>query len=328
MDPAARLAGLLDDYSLEMTGKDVAELSAARELLPAGARVNITFLGGEDVRLRLAAAAAVKAYGLTPVPHISARRLSSRRELADFLEALRLVRVAADNVFVAGGDPDQPQGPFADSRSVIDSGLLEDHGVRRVSIAGYPEGHPGIPGDVLWPTLTGKLAALDSRGLAAEVITQFGFDADPVLDWIAAVRERGFDVPIRVGVPGPAGVRRLLRFATRFGVGTSAGLAQRYGADLLATAGPDAFLRALATDYHPDRHGRVKLHFYTFGGLRATTEWIRDFRSETMELAVQSGSCGSRAAGDIDDERRSEHAQRSHHREPGHPEPGADRLPS
>ena len=272
--PAELLAG----YSLEMTGKDVGELAAARGLIDVGTRVNITFLGGEDRGLRLAAAAAVKAYGFTPVPHISARRLASHVALEEFLRELERVG-AVDNVFVAGGDPDVPLGPFGDSLSVIESGLLETYGVRRVSITGYPEGHPGIPDHVLWPALAAKLAALRNRGLAAEIVTQFGFDADPVLDWIAAVRERGIDIPIRVGVPGPAGVRRLLRYAARFGVGTGATLARWYGADLLATAGPDPFLRALATDYHLHQHGRVHLHFYTFGGLRATTRWISDFRT-------------------------------------------------
>ena len=270
---AGKLAALLTDASLEMTGKDVGELAAVRELLPAGTRVNITALAGEDLDLRLAAARAVKAYGMTPVPHLSARRLTSSAELEGTLAALRDAGVSG-NLFIAGGDPDQPRGPFPDSLSVITSGRLETHGVRRVSVTGYPEGHPGIPDHVLWPTLTDKLAALEARGLAAEVITQFGFDADPVLDWIAAVRERGLTVKVRVGVPGPAGVTRLLRFAGRLGVSTGAALARRYGADLLATAGPDRFLEALATDYHPERHGPVGLHFYTFGGLRATARWI------------------------------------------------------
>ncbi len=82
-------------------------------------------------------------------------------------------------------------------------------------------------------------------------------------------------------MPGPAGIRKLLRFAARFGVGTSASIARKYGlslTNLMGTAGPDKFLRALATDYHPDRHGEVKLHFYPFGGLRATSEWLADFR--------------------------------------------------
>ncbi|WP_245665095.1 hypothetical protein [Actinoplanes subtropicus] len=92
---------------------------------------------------------------------------------------------------------------------------------------------------------------------------------------------KGIDLPVRIGLPGPAGIRKLLRFAARFGVGTSASIARKYGlslTNLMGTAGPDKFLRALATDYHPDRHGEVKLHFYPFGGLRATSEWLADFR--------------------------------------------------
>jgi methylenetetrahydrofolate reductase (NADPH) len=134
---------------------------------------------------------------------------------------------------------------------------------------------------VLWSALEAKVAALASHGLPGSVITQFGFDVDPVLTWIEAVRERGISLPIRVGVPGPAGVRRLLTYAARFGVGTSAGIARKYGfsiTNLMGTAGPDRFIRSLADAYDPRRHGEVKLHFYTFGGLKATADWIAEFR--------------------------------------------------
>jgi methylenetetrahydrofolate reductase (NADPH) len=275
-----RLTELLQDFSLEMTGKDIEELESAN--IPAGTRINVTFLGNEDLAMRVAAARAVKRRGCTPVPHVSARRLTSEKALADFLSALRS-EAAAEEIFVVGGDPGQPHGPYADALSVIRSGLLEAHGVRRVSITGYPEGHPGIPGHVLWPALADKHAALREKNLTGDVITQFGFDADPVLDWIEQVRELGITGPIRIGVPGPAGVRRLLRFATRFGVGTSASIAKKYGlslTNLMGTAGPDRFLHTLAGDYHPARHGEVKLHFYTFGGLRATADWITNFRKE------------------------------------------------
>ncbi|WP_432838469.1 methylenetetrahydrofolate reductase [Dactylosporangium sp. CA-092794] len=271
---------LLDGFSLEMTGRDTGEVGAIRDIVPPGTRINVTFLGGEDLTLRRSAARAVKAAGFVPVPHISARRLASPAALSEHLATL-----AADGtveyVFVVGGDPATPHGPYSDALSVIESGLLQAHGVRRVSIAGYPEGHPDIPPAALWSALTGKSAALRRTGLAGEVITQFGFDVDPVLDWIEDVRGLGIDAPVRIGVPGPAGVHRLLRFAGRFGVGTSASIARKYGlslTNLMGTAGPDRFLRALATDYHPDRHGVVKVHFYTFGGLRATSQWIADFR--------------------------------------------------
>ena len=279
---AANLDLLLRDFSLEMTGKDVDELAAARSVIPAGTRINVTFLGHEDLPMRRAAARMVKTAGFLPVPHVSARRLDSPEALATFLTGLR-ADGTADRIFAVGGDPGKPHGPYGDALSVIESGVLEEFGVRQVSIAGYPEGHPDIPDDVLWPALEAKYAALTARGMAGEIITQFGFDADPVLDWIARVRERGIAMPVRVGVPGPAGVRRLLRYAARFGVGTSASIAKKYGlsiTNLMGTAGPDNFLRALATDYHPDQHGQVKLHFYTFGGLRATSEWIADFRTD------------------------------------------------
>ncbi|NYH79103.1 hypothetical protein FHR84_002437 [Actinopolyspora biskrensis] len=74
----------------------------------------------------------------------------------------------------------------------------------------------------------------------------------------------------------------LLRYAARFGVGTSAGIARKYGlslmTNLMGTAGPDRFLHTLARNYDVRRHGEIELHFYTFGGLRATADWVTEFR--------------------------------------------------
>jgi methylenetetrahydrofolate reductase (NADPH) len=269
----------MQDFSLEMTGKDIAKLQEASALIPAGTRINVTYLGNEDLELRLAAARAVKELGFVPVPHISARRLPSQAVLEQFLTALQAHGVS-DSVFIVGGDPTTPEGPYADSLTVIQTGLLERYGVRHVGISGYPDGHPSIDHPVLWSALDDKVAALKGQGMPAGVITQFGFDVDPVLTWVEAVRERGIDTPIRIGVPGPAGVKRLLAYASRFGVGTGRSIAKKYGlslTNLMGTAGPDRFIRALADGYDEERHGELRLHFYTFGGLRATSEWITDF---------------------------------------------------
>ncbi|MCS0600019.1 methylenetetrahydrofolate reductase [Streptomyces sp. LP11] len=263
-----------------MTGKDVPRLEEARALVPDGTRVNITFLAGEDLTTRLAAARAVRRLGLVPVPHISARRLPSRSALEEFLAGLA-ADGTAENVFLVGGDPARPEGPYPDALALLRTGLLPGYGVRHVGISGYPEGHPAIAGPALWSALTGKAAAIDAGGFGGDVITQFGFDVDPVLSWLEAVRARGVRLPVRVGVPGPAGVRRLLGYAGRFGVATSASVARKYGfslTNLMGTTGPDRFLRELADRYDPARHGRVKVHFYTFGGLRATADWVTRFR--------------------------------------------------
>ncbi|MEU9478781.1 methylenetetrahydrofolate reductase [Streptomyces sp. NPDC048191] len=273
-------AALLDDFSLEMTGKDVSRLEEAQGSIPPGTRINITFLAGEDLGMRLTAARAVKRLGFVPVPHISARRLPSRAALEEFLSGLA-EDGTAENVFVVGGDPARPEGPYEDALTVLRTGLLQRHGVRHIGISGYPEGHPAITDGTLWSALIDKAAAIGAHRLGGDVITQFGFDVDPVLSWLEAARSRGVHLPVRIGVPGPAGVRRLLGHATRFGVATSASVARKYGfslTNLMGTTGPDRFLHALARRYDPERHGVVKVHFYTFGGLRPTAEWVARFR--------------------------------------------------
>jgi methylenetetrahydrofolate reductase (NADPH) len=166
--------------------------------------------------------------------------------------------------------------------SVIGSGLLEACGVRQVSVAGYPGGHPVVADDVLWRTLAAKDTALEQRGLAGSVITQFEFDPNLVLSWLADLRLRGVSLPVAVGVPGPASSRRLLGYASRCGVTVSPDVAREYGLSLSdpgRPAEPDRFVRALASGYDRQLHGEVRLHFFTFGGLAATAEWVSHFLS-------------------------------------------------
>lgn len=275
---------VLDGFSLEMTGRDVAELNEAAALLPARTRVNITYLASETMRERVDAARAVRRHGFVAVPHIAARRMRSPAELGEFLAALGEAG-GLDEVFVVGGDPTTPAGPFTDSLSVLCSGMLQEAGVRRVSVAGYPEGHPHISVDTLAEAMQAKVALLAEQGLVPAVITQFGFDVQPVLDWIGALRQRGIEAQVRVGVPGPVGIKRLLSYARRFGVASSAGITRKYGfslANLMGTAGPDAFVSALAEGLDPAVHGDVRTHFYAFGGLTATSAWARDFTARTV----------------------------------------------
>jgi len=278
-NPQAALE-LLTGYSLEMTGKDVPALLAARDSIPAGTKVNVTFLGNEDLEMRVSAAKAVRELGFVPVPHISARRLASRAQLEEFLSRLQDVG-ATEHVFVVGGDPTTPEGPYEDSYDVIRTGLLLDYGVKEISIAGYPEGHPDISDEVLWRALDEKTLSLVQQGLDATILTQFAFDTDPVVKWIEAVRERGIGSTIRIGTPGPAGIKRLLGFARRFGIGANAMIVKKYGfslTNLMGTAGPDTFVTDLSAMLAEDaKSGTVKLHFYTFGGLLATADWAREY---------------------------------------------------
>jgi methylenetetrahydrofolate reductase (NADPH) len=267
---------------MEMTGKDVEKVENAASVIPAGTRINVTFLENEDLAMRVNAAAAVKRLGFTPVPHISARRLKSQEMLEEYLTALRDIG-AAENVLIIGGDPTQPMGPYEESLTVIESGLLQKYGVKHISMGGHPSGDPNIPAEVLMPAIEKKSAALAQLEIPGTIITQVDFDVDRVLAWIADVREHGVTLPIRVGAPGPASVKLLLGFASRLGISTSTTIAKKYGlsvTNLLGKAGPDKFIRDLQAGLDPGKHGEVKLHFYTFGGFKTSAEWIANFRQE------------------------------------------------
>ena len=283
MSPAASDAAietLMDDFSLEMTGKDVDALREAAPSIAPGTRINVTFLGNEDLDMRVTAAQAVKELGFIPVPHISARRIESEDELREFMQALRDVD-AAKHIFAVGGDPSEPMGPYASSLEMIQSGVFADYGVEEISIAGYPEGHPYSSDEAFLRETQDKLASLDNQGMSSSIITQFGFDIDPVANWLNTLAGENITVPVRIGVPGPAGIRRLLKYAKRFGVGASAGIAMKYGfslTNLVGTAGPDKFLKELAEEtQEAGFQGDVNVHFYTFGGVARTAEWAQDF---------------------------------------------------
>jgi methylenetetrahydrofolate reductase (NADPH) len=124
-----------------------------------------------------------------------------------------------------------------------------------------------------------KIAALRERGITPLVVTQFAFDDEAILAWLKEMRERGIDVPVRLGVPGPAGIKRLLGFAKRCGVGASANVMKKYGVsltNLIGSAGPDKLVAALEKGLG-EEHGRVRLHFYPFGALTASAEWINAY---------------------------------------------------
>lgn len=270
---------LIDGHSLETTAKDVQGLDQAKALLAPGTDISVTFLPGEDRAARVAMARAIRKAGFTPIPHISARRIGTQAELEAFLDDLAS-EATVGAAFVVAGDL-HSQGAFPDSLAVINSGSLSRYGIGRVGIAGYPEGHPDIPQPALWKALKRKAESLLERGHSYEIVTQFSFDSDAILNWLQRLREERITAPVKIGIPGPASVRSLLKFAARCGVGVSTRVLAKYGlslAQILHQAGPDALICDLGSKLHPDVHGAVKLHLYPFGGLLKTAQWAQRFR--------------------------------------------------
>jgi methylenetetrahydrofolate reductase (NADPH) len=270
---------MVDGYSLEMTAKEIEGLREAAPLIRPHTQIAVTFLPGEEMEQRVAAAVAVRELGFEPIVHISARRIESEEVLDKYLGDIT-TKAGVKRIFLIAGDPPEPEGPYSDSLQVIETGLLEKHGITIVGIGGHPEGHPNNTPAELWDWMERKLTALRARGMVPLVVTQFAFDDDAIVAWIKEMRTRGIDVPVRLGVPGPAGIKRLLGFAKRCGVGASASVMKKYGislTNLIGSAGPDKLVNSLDRKLSDDEHGRVRLHFYPFGALTPAAEWINQY---------------------------------------------------
>ncbi len=272
---------MVDGYSLEMTAKEIEGLKEAAPLIRPGTQIAVTFLPGEEMSQRVDAAVLVRDLGFEPIVHLSARRFTSEVELDQYLGDIT-TKAGVKRVFIIAGDPPEPEGPFQDSLQIIETGLLEKHGIEIVGIGGHPEGHPNVSKPDLWVWMENKIAALRARGLTPLVVTQFAFDDEAIVEWLKEMRARGIDVPVRIGVPGPAGIKRLLGFAKRCGVGASASVMKKYGislTNLIGSAGPDKLVDSLDRGITPEL-GRVRLHFYPFGALTASAEWINKYAAK------------------------------------------------
>ena len=274
--------GITDGFSLEITAKDVAALTKAAPQIPPATPIAVTFLPGETVEARITATKAVRSLGFEPMPHFSARRLTSSEEFKAYLQQATQ-EAGVKRCFVIAGDTPEPAGPFSDSSSLIATGEFERAGITAIGIGGHPDGHPNMTPEECWAVLEKKRRDIESRGMAPLIVTQFGFDPDAVLGWLKELRARGIDCPVRIGVPGPASITTLVRFAARCGVSATSSVMSKYGVSLtklIGTAGPDKLVDEIAAKV-AESHGAMRLHFYPFGGLERTVAWIRDYAAKS-----------------------------------------------
>ena len=279
------IAEMLRGYSIEVNPGESKIVDAAPDRLDKGTDVFLTWIPGTDPMTIVPAAAKLRKGGLFPTPHIGARHVESTAQLSEL--AARLVDAGVDRVLIIAGDRDKPAGPYDSSLAVMQGGLLQKAGIVRVSVGGFPEGNPNIPDPVLAEALTAKVNFARNAGLQLTIVTQFCFDAEPIVGWLRRVRSQGIDVPIRVGMAGPAGLIALTRYAMRCGVGNSIKVLTEKPAfaKLLIDKGPEPIIREVAAGIGPGGGaglplGVAGLHFFVFGGFNKTVDWINATRSQ------------------------------------------------
>ena len=273
---------LLRKYSIELNPGDRKTVEMAAERLDPGTEVSLAWIPGSNPMDMIAPAATLKRAGHLPVPHVAARHTESINQLERL--AGRLRDAGVDRILIIGGDRHQPAGPYDSSLSVMKTGVFQKAGISRMAISGFPEGNPHISETVLNEALEAKVNFARREGLRLSIITQFCFKSEPVIEWVRGVRARGIEVPIRVGLAGPAGLLTLIRYAVRCSIGNSLRVLTENPsfAKVLVERGPVQVIAGLAAslaDGGGQQFGITGLHFYIFGGLRRTMDWIDAERS-------------------------------------------------
>jgi len=287
MDPATASPGIIEllrGFSIELNPGDAKTLQAAAERLDPGTEISLAWIPGSNPMDMIAPAASLKRAGHIPMPHVGARHLESAAQLQQL--AGQLKDAGVDRILIIGGDRPAPAGPYDSSLAVMQTGVFQRVGITRTAVGGFPEGNPHIPEKILNEALAAKVSFARKEGLQLSIITQFCFKAEPVIEWVRGVRVRGIDVPIRVGLAGPASLLTLMRYAVRCGIGNSLHVLKENPsfAKILVERGPEPIIRGLAAstaDGDGKQLGIAGLHFYVFGGFRKTMDWIDAERSLT-----------------------------------------------
>jgi methylenetetrahydrofolate reductase (NADPH) len=127
--------------------------------------------------------------------------------------------------------------------------------------------------------LADKIAFAKREGFDAWLVTQFCFDAAPIVACVKQLRAGGITLPLRVGLTGPADIRTVWKYALHCGIGNSMrALGTRVDAisNLLVRHTPDMIVSDLAAAHRTDPSLAITgLHFFAFGGIANTARWAK-----------------------------------------------------
>lgn len=244
------------------------------EHIPAGATVSVTCSVNKGQQATLDLTDRILALGHQAVPHISARLAEDDvavKKLAEFCRERGL-----EEIFLVAGDAPVPAGRYDGAVPFLEDFLGHDHGLRRIGVTAYPDGHSLIPTDVVHDALHTKQAMLAEAGVGAFASTQMHFDTKRWIQWARDERAAGLTLPLHIGAPGAVDKMKLISLSTKLDIGSSVRfLKKNSGAisRLLRPGGydPVKFLTPLAKV--ADELNLEGVHLFTFNNVDATAEW-------------------------------------------------------
>ena len=264
------------DFTVEITPFSAKKISNFQKILKPATTVYVTFLPGTDFRETIKTVKRLKHEGFNPVPHIVARSILNRNNLDDAINQLT-GEFGVQEVLCLAGAVKNPLGEFTNSMDLLETGIFDKYNIKKIGVAGHPEGSPGISDQNIAHALSWKNKFNDRTDSALYIITQFCFDPEPIIAWDKKIKASGNVLPIRIGVPGIASLKALLGYAKSCGVGESINFLKRQARNvtkLLKASTPDKQITALSRYKTTDKScGITGIHMYPLGGLEKSVDW-------------------------------------------------------
>jgi methylenetetrahydrofolate reductase (NADPH) len=289
---STELESLLDGYSIEVMPRTAEKVDDFRALLPAGTRVYIAHIEGTPIEDMVATAKRLADDGYRVMPHFPARIIKDKATLGDWIARYQ-GEAGVDQALVLAGGVAEPHGDFHSSMQLLETGLFDKAGFRRLHVAGHPEGNRDIDPNGSTNTtdeaLAWKQGFADQTEAEVAIATQFCFDAKPVIAWADRLSANGITLPVHIGIAGPAKLQTLIKFAIACGVGPSLKVLQKRAMDvtkLVLPYTPDDILRDLATHKAANPDFNIeRVHFFPLGGIKTNANW-----------AIENGGTSGRPA--------------------------------
>lgn len=275
------------EFTLETTPGGAKKIADFRDYIRPAERVYITFLPGSDFNDTVDVAIRLKNEGFDPIPHIAARSVPNKAFLENAIK--RCVEEAGvERFLIIGGGVTHPLGDYHCTAQILETGLMDKYGVKSIGLAGHPEGSPDIPDEAIKEAVAFKNAFAERSDAECYLVTQFVFEAEPIIAWDKAIQAEGNQLPIHIGVPGLATLKSLIGHSKACGVGASMRFLTRQARNvskLLTVNAPDKLCVELATYKATDPNcGIESMHLYPLGGLKKTAEWAYAVRDGQFEI--------------------------------------------
>jgi len=276
------LKDFLGDFSMEVMPRTASKIESFTEILPQSTRIYIAHIEGVPIEEMVETAKRLASEGFNVMPHFPARIIKDKSMLDDWINRYQGEAGIEQALLLAGG-VSKPHGDYENSMQLVETELFEKYNFKHLHFAGHPEGNKDIDSDGsnknVDVALSWKQKFKERTDIALALTTQFCFEAEPVIEWANSLTSKGIDIPIHIGVAGPAKLQTLIKFSIACGVGPSLRVLQKRAKDvkkLLLPFEPNEFLETLAEHKKANPGFNItNVHFFPLGGINVNASWIK-----------------------------------------------------